>query len=321
MRIQASGDNQVVHSAIVIYQIAPTGTGNPTDSRMELQTMAAGALIPRLTIDELGNLVGSTGKALIIPIIKTLDENGLAIVDATGNIAIFIEEGGQIGIANVNPVAALDITGRVKIRGASGDTNWSQDGQFALKTTPGDGFLGITFHEADGTRIGVISAGTDAMSISAGEDGDSTVINIFTNDVHRAQIDGVGKVGIGGYDSLIARPVLGQFHIITDLYRTGFICVESPTNLIGSTPVVLIDVEDTGVGVNFVATGNVLIKSSDNVFAQGAFISVKNNTTQVITLDGSNSITFEVVNNSCQLTVYRSAGTKAYFVSFMGMYT
>lgn len=319
-RIQVRGDNAIAHSAIVFKQVAPTGIGNPTDSRIEVQTMDGGVLTTRLIIDESGDVLGSTGKALAFRTLRALDANGLSLADDGNILGIFVKDGGQVGIANSNPVAALDVTGRVKIRGASTDTNWSEDGQLALKTSDsGDGFLGLTFHKQDGTRIGVISVSVSGMSIVAGEE---SFLHLIVNDILRLKIDPSGKVGIGGYDSFLARPILGQFHVLTDLFRTGYIFAESPTNAIGTTPVVLIDKEDpSGVGVNFVATGNVLIKSSDNAFAQGAFISVKNGSTQVVTLDGSNSITFEVVNNSCQLTCYRSAGTKVYFVSFMGMYT
>lgn len=61
-RIQTSGDLQVVHSEIVFEQVAPTGTGSPTDSRIKLRTMDGGTLADRLTVTEDAKVnIGSPG--------------------------------------------------------------------------------------------------------------------------------------------------------------------------------------------------------------------------------------------------------------------
>lgn len=326
-RIQVRGDNEIVHSEILIRQIATTGTGNPTDSRIEIRTMDGGSLVTRLTVDENGNIIGSTGKSLVFRAVRALDVNGFTIfADDGSTIAIHAKDNGDVGIGNEDPQSALDVTGRIKVRGTATNTDWDEftDGQIAIKVGSGIGErCDITFHREDGSRVGGVQSSEERFVVYAGEDEDSAVFSVMTNGKERIVVDDVGNVAIGGFSYLSGRPTnLGPFHVKTDLFATNYIFAESPTNLIGATPVVLIDREDSGpnVGVKL-AVGFAMIYSSDSVFATGAFINLKNNTTQVVTLDGSNALTFEIVNGSAQLTVYRSAGTKGYMVSFMGMYT
>jgi hypothetical protein len=66
-KILAQGDNAVPHSGIVFKQVLPTGSGNPTDSQLELQTMDAGTLATRFIINQDGRVgIGNTSPAALL---------------------------------------------------------------------------------------------------------------------------------------------------------------------------------------------------------------------------------------------------------------
>lgn len=318
-QIRGLGDDNIPHSIIVFKQILPLGAGSPTDSRIEFHTMDDGVRAARLIIDESGNVVGYPGSILAFEKIWALNGNGLTLKDDGNNLGIFIEDGGQVGIGNANPTSALDITGGVRIRGSSANTTFDGfPGQIAIKNNgPNDGY-GISFHRPDGKRIGRISSHETLFTIDAGEDNENATFDIDLNGVTRFKIDKDGKVAIGGYDTNLARPIQGQFHVISDSDRTNFIFVESP-GIVGPTPVVLIDQDGMNIGVNLGVCGTVQIQSTDGVFYKGAFITLKAGMTQDVSLDVNNSVTFDC--STYQLKVYRALGNKGYEIAFMGMYT
>ena len=57
------------------------------------------------------------GAKLLISEINAFGSGGLRIEDDGNNLAIFVEDGGQVGIANATPSAALDVTGNIAVSG------------------------------------------------------------------------------------------------------------------------------------------------------------------------------------------------------------
>lgn len=113
-QIQVQGDDNVVHTALVVQQVAPTGTGTPTDSRLDIETMNGGARAARLTIDQDGwvGIDNTSPKAPLhvgagadTPItsnaaIYAAREDDTAIVarDTADNIEAFMFAGGSLGL-------------------------------------------------------------------------------------------------------------------------------------------------------------------------------------------------------------------------------
>jgi hypothetical protein len=68
-----------------------------------------------------GQMITNLGAVVIMKhkadVILAKDGNGLQLQDDGGNLGVFVEDGGQVGIGNSSPSEALDVTGNIKVSG------------------------------------------------------------------------------------------------------------------------------------------------------------------------------------------------------------
>ena len=152
-RIQWAGDSNTVFAAIVGEQKTPTGAGNPTSSRLYLQTM--------------------TGSVLDNTVI--IDDKGVAITTTTSRKArLHVSGGNDTG----SPVAAAAI--------ALGYSNTGEYPNFINSIHSGGGGASnaIAFYTSDGTAGGVFPTNAiHALTITNGKVGIKTTNPALTLDV------------------------------------------------------------------------------------------------------------------------------------------
>lgn len=112
----AGSDGTVARNAAKI-QVAVDTTPGASDmpGRMVFYTTPNGSttLTEALRIDNAQNMIIANGKRLETDEVRARDSGGLALKDDGGNLGVFIEDGGQVGVNTAAPAAALEVLGDV----------------------------------------------------------------------------------------------------------------------------------------------------------------------------------------------------------------
>ncbi|MCC5923573.1 MAG: hypothetical protein JJT77_07290, partial [Crocinitomicaceae bacterium] len=124
-----------------------------------------------------------------------LRENCLDVANTSSGCfsRISVNPGNVMGINNFNPGSAVDVTGEIRVRGASISSAFVNAGELALKNDNSDPRL--SFHANNGTEIaGVWSRNNLDLRIANFQ---NRPMRFFTNSLERVTILGNGDVGIG----------------------------------------------------------------------------------------------------------------------------
>lgn len=242
------------------------------------------------------------------------DAEGLRIEDDGGNLGIFVEDGGFVGIGHDNPVVSLDVrkSGAVGINAQTTDDTSGSFVENSLLTNGADVQLFLRAFDTlyTGTRYGltlggwaeVVAAGTGLLGLALGTNTADPVV-FGTNNLERMRILSTGEVGIG-----TATPQ-GKLHAHDG---TGGMLFVTKT-AVGATPVVIIP-DGTGdvVAAAFISvvvrpsTGTPQASSPAGALLPGGSVQIFNS--------GANIVTCDIAANG-QMTVQRTGGILTYTIA------
>jgi len=228
------------------------------------QFISAGGSVSTTTLS--GFFVAKTGDTMTGPLntpelitstMTAIDVNGLFIVDSSGTLSMFMENGGNVGIGTINPVATLEVAGSIQSSspGLDGSVTVtdSSDVAKALINSSGNSFLiggnvgigtttpSVALHVIGSIRSSGDSDGTLTISDS------SSVIKVFLDTAGDSFLNG-GNVGIGISTPSVSLEVIGNILSNTTMqapigdFDTIFV-----SSIVGTSPVFFQDSINLGL--------------------------------------------------------------------------